>query len=85
MFTSLTLLPVYFADPPYNLSETFIGMTYIPIGVTQIIGAVGGGTLSDYSRKMFPQAPEGLMIYPLIISAISLAPGAIGFGYAMVC
>ena len=32
MFMSLTLLPVYLAREPYNLSESVIGVTYLPIG-----------------------------------------------------
>ena len=32
MFMSLTLLPVYLAREPYNLSESVIGVAYLPIG-----------------------------------------------------
>lgn len=82
MFTSLTVLPVYLANEPYNLSPGLVGVTYLPVGVTMMLGAVVGGRLSDYSAAKFNMAKEGRMLYPVIISS-AITIGSIGFGLTL--
>jgi MFS family permease len=82
MFTSLTLLPLYLSVGPYNLSQSIIGVTFLPVGVAMMVGAIVGGNLSDFSAKVFNSSVEGRLLYPLIISSF-LPVGAIGFGLCL--
>lgn len=82
MFTSLTVLPVYLAIEPYNLSPGLVGVTYLPVGVAMMSGAMLGGQLSDYSAVTFRSAKEGRMLYPVAL-ACGLTVGSIGFGLTL--
>lgn len=54
MFTSLAILPLYFALPPWNLSQGEVGLTYLPSGLAMLLGSIWGGQVSDYSARTFP-------------------------------
>ena len=53
MFTSLTTLPVVLAAEPYNLSQSLIGVAFLPVGVSMLLGAKAGGFLSDISSLRY--------------------------------
>jgi MFS family permease len=82
MFTSLTVLPLYLADSPYNLSPDVIGLCYLPVGVGMLIGSVIGGEAADRSAAAYSQLPDGRMTY-LLAALWTVPPGLLGFGYAL--
>ena len=86
MFTSLTVLPVALAQPPYSLSAALVGVAYLPFGAVTFLGSVAGGILSDRSLARFggpggirPDGRMTLMLVPLW----ACVPGAVGFGFAL--
>ena len=86
MLTSLTLLPIYLAAPPYSLSASFIGVTFLPIGVAMLLGSIVGGASSDMSLACYGgpggRCHDGRMT--LVLWALwIIAPCAIGFGFAL--
>jgi MFS family permease len=82
MFTSLTILPIYLAKPPYNLSEGIIGVTFLPVGITMLVGAVLGGAASDISGAKFSSAADGRQVFT--IPMCWLCPlGTIAFGFCL--
>ncbi len=42
MFVSLTTLPLALAEAPYNLSDSIVGVCYLPVGVAMLLGATIG-------------------------------------------
>ena len=82
MFTSLTLLPIYLSQAPYSLSETIVGVAFLPVGVAMLIAAVTGGILSDWSRAKYSNSPHGIMLVNLVMSCICPF-GTIGFGFSL--
>lgn len=82
MFSSMTLLPVFLAESPYELNESVVGITFLAVGIGMLVGAVHGGMLSDYSAVKFPSAVEGRLLYTqTLIPMMSL--GSMGFAYAL--
>lgn len=45
LFATLTEWPLFVAQPPYGLSQTMIGVSYLCIGVAMLIGSPLGGKL----------------------------------------
>jgi MFS family permease len=82
MFTSLTLLPLYLAKPPYSLTPTIVGVCFLPVGVAMLIGAVFGGMISDWAAVKYPESIDG-RAYPNILLTWLVPIGCIGFGYAV--
>lgn len=82
MFTSLTVLPLYLAEAPYNLSPDVIGLCYLPVGVGMLIGSVIGGEAADRSAAAYRQLPDGRMTY-LLAALWTVPPGLLGFGCAL--
>lgn len=82
MFTSLTLLPIFLAKPPYGLPPGIVGVTFLPIGVAMLLGALAGGALSDWSGATYSRSPHGIMIFTLLISCLSTL-GTVGFGFTL--
>ena len=82
MLTSLTLLPIHIVKAPYSLSESIIGVTFLPAGVAMLLAAVAGGVLSDWSGARYPHTPHGGMIACLLLSCICPF-GTVGFGFAL--
>jgi MFS family permease len=68
MFTSLTILPQFLVKPPYLLDATITGVSFLPVGVAMLLGALIGGKLSDWSGKRFSNVADGQMIAVLLIS-----------------
>ena len=82
MFTSLTTLPTQLALPPYSLTPSIIGVTYLPVGVAMLFGARIGGQLSDIAAVKFSTSPDGRLVYSLL--GLALVPvGCIGYGYTL--
>ena len=86
MFTSLTLLPIYLAKPPYSLSPAIIGVTFLPIGVAMLVGSIVGGASSDASLARYGgpggRCHDGRMT--LVLWGMWIIPaGAVGFGFAL--
>ena len=82
MFTSLTTLPLVLNQDPYNYSDSVIGLTFLPIGVFMLLGAVIGGVLSDKASAIYNKFPEGRLYYSII--PIWMVPvGGIAFGYSL--
>ncbi len=86
MFTSITILPIHLAQPPYSLSTTMVGVAFLPFGVVTFIGSLLGGILSDRSLKWYggpggarADARMTALLWPLWMCV----PGAVGFGYAL--
>jgi len=82
MFTSLVILPVYLALSPYNYDQGFIGLCFLPVGFSMLIGSLIGGILADKSAMKYPNCPEGRMFIPLYAQLLS-GIGAIVFGYTL--
>ena len=82
MFTSLTLLPFRLSVSPYNLDAAIVGVTYLPVGIGLLVGAVSGGILSDISASKYPKTYDGIVAYPLILSFLN-SIGCVGFGYTL--
>ena len=82
MFTSLTLLPIFLAKAPYGLPPGIVGVTFLPIGVAMLLGALAGGALSDWSGAKYSNSPHGIMIFTLIVSCLSPL-GTVGFGFTL--
>ena len=82
MFTSLTLLPIYIAEAPYNLSAGIVGVTFLPVGVAMLIAALIGGALSDWAMVKYSNSPHGIMIANLLLS-LTCPLGTIGFGFCL--
>ena len=83
MFTSLTLLPIYLAKPPYSLSAGLIGVTYLAVGISMLVASIVGGALSDYSLARYgARSLDGRMT--LVLWGMWLIPvGTVGFGFAL--
>lgn len=82
MFTSLTILPFYLHQEPYHLSEAIVGVCYLPVGAAMLLGAVLGGSSSDWSAAAFPRAFAGRLVYPFVMAGLVI-PGCIGFGFTL--
>lgn len=67
MFTSLTTLPLALSESPYGLSDSIVGICYLPVGVAMLLGAMLGGYYSDVSASKYPRAPEGRLVYCLSV------------------
>lgn len=65
MFASLTSLPLFLAQEPYNQSASIIGLSYLPVGVAMLVGAFGGGVASDRAAVMYPEHPSGRLVFGL--------------------
>ncbi|CAF2984646.1 unnamed protein product [Rotaria sp. Silwood2] len=70
LFISLTLMSNRESQNPYALSPLHIGFSYIPTGVSSLLGSLSGGWVSDWSAKRFYQAMEGRLILNLIGSLL---------------
>jgi hypothetical protein len=82
MFTSLTVAPLMLAANPYNLNESIIGVTYIPVGIAMLMGPMVGGYLSDKAAEIDPTKPINRVTYSfyfLIFEGLA----TIGFGYLL--
>lgn len=82
MLTSLTLLPLSLAKAPYNLSPGILGVTFLPVGAAMLLGALVGGSLSDWSAAKFSHSPHGIMIATLLVSCVCPF-GTVGFGFSL--
>jgi MFS family permease len=82
MLTTLTLLPLSLAQAPYNLAPGIIGLTFLPVGAAMLLGALVGGSLSDWSAARYPHTPHGIMIATLFVS-IMCPFGTVGFGFSL--
>jgi multidrug resistance protein len=82
MLTTLTLLPLSLAQAPYNLAPGIIGLTFLPVGAAMLLGAIVGGSLSDWSAARYPHTPHGIMIATLFVS-IMCPFGTVGFGFSL--
>jgi len=82
MFTSLTILPLFLAAEPYNLSSAIIGTTYLPVGISMLLGSLLGGILSDMSQQRYPQSVDGRMSLLLPVTWIVPASTVV-FGFAL--
>ena len=79
MFMSLTMLPTLLAAPPYSLTETSVGLCYIPIGVSMMVGSTLGGQASDRAAAASPGVASARVV-PSILGSLALPAGAIVFG-----
>ncbi|CAF1076100.1 unnamed protein product [Adineta ricciae] len=71
--------------PPYSLSESAVGMLYIPLGIAYLLGSVVGGDLADYvARRSFriSKILEGRMIPGLLLSLTTII-GLLLFGWTI--
>lgn len=82
MLTSLTLLPLFLAEAPYNLAPGILGVTFLPVGAAMLLGAIVGGNLSDWSAARYSHTPHGIMIATLFVSIICPF-GTAGFGFSL--
>lgn len=84
MFSSMTLLPIWLAEDPYNMSENMVGITFLAVGIGMLIGAVHGGMLSDYSAAQphLKQCPEGRLYYTQLMIPLVIL-GGMGFAYSL--
>ncbi len=71
MFTSLVILPVYLALSPYSYAQGFIGLCFLPVGFSMLIGSLIGGFLADKSALKYPHCAEGRMFTPLYAQLVS--------------
>jgi len=74
LYGALTLLSPALALHPYNLSQSIIGICFIPNGIGCLIASLVGGRISDYAARRY-QAPEGRMLLNFIISFAISIPG----------
>jgi len=80
LFTSFIVLPYQLSQPPYSLNSVLQGVCYLPVGIANILGSIGGGYLSDVSAARLPQAADGRMTY--VLPFAWLVPlGCIGYGF----
>ena len=86
MFTSLTVLPLALARPPYSLPAAAVGVTYLPFGVATLLGAAAGGVASDRSLRSHGgpggRRADGRMT-ALLWPMWACVPSAAGFGFAL--
>eukprot|EP01040_Poterioochromonas_malhamensis_P020892 gene20892-25074_t len=84
MFSSMTLLPIWLAEDPYNMSENMVGITFLAVGIGMLIGAVHGGMLSDYSAAQphLTHCPEGRLYYTQLMIPLVIL-GGMGFAYSL--
>jgi MFS family permease len=82
MFTSLTTLPIVLAQHPYNLSPSIIGVTFLPVGFSMLLGAQVGGASSDRAAARFDWSPDGRMVYAQI-GYLGLTLGTTAFGLCL--
>ena len=83
MFTSLTLLPTLLAVPPYSLSETAVGLCFIPIGVAMMVGSVLGGAASDRYAALSPGVTSARLLPSCLGSLFALPAGCLVFGFTI--
>jgi multidrug resistance protein len=86
MFTSLTILPIALAKPPYSLPTALVGLSFLPFGVVTFLGSLAGGFLSDVSLRRFG-GPGGARVDGrmtlMLVPVWACVPGALGFGFAI--
>ena len=63
IFILFTLMSNREAQPPYSLSTWLIGLSYIPTGVSSLIGSILGGWVSDWSIRRYPYAIEYRLLF----------------------
>lgn len=82
MFSSLTLLPLRIALPPYSLDKGTIGLCFLPVGFAMLLGSQIGGRMSDSSAARLPHSPDGRMWWPQL--GLWLVPiSSIAYGIAL--
>jgi multidrug resistance protein len=82
MFTTLTILPGYLAQSPYNLSPSTVGVCYLPCGVAMLFAAMAGGATSDVAAKRFPRDLSGRLVYGMLGVAVCV-PACVAFGFCL--
>jgi multidrug resistance protein len=82
MFTSLVVLPIHLALPPYRLSASLIGVAYLPVGFAMMLGSPVGGILSDRSIAHRPGVLASRFYWGLPLMLL-VPVGGVGFGYAL--
>ncbi len=82
MFVTLTLMPLYLAAAPFNLSSDVIGACYVPSGVGLLAASIVGGVLADRGFAKYPEVPESRFIYVWPIGWL-LPISVIGFGFSV--
>jgi MFS family permease len=84
MFVALTSFPLALAQPPYALNEATIGICYLPIGVSLMLGSQIGGRLSDkFVARAGPGAPACVRLVPSLAGALFLPLGCIVHGLCL--
>lgn len=83
LFATLTEWPLFVAQPPYGLSQTMIGVSYLCIGVAMLIGSPLGGKLSDITAARWLEVPEGRMLFNLVAALLLMPVGAVIYGWCL--
>jgi MFS family permease len=82
MFVSMTTLPIALSVSPYNLSAANVGLTFIPFGVSMLVGSQWGGKWSDSSAMRYSHVADGRMVYTQV--GLWMVPlGGIAFGITL--
>lgn len=73
LYTCFAVYPIYLHEPPYDYSETMIGVLYVPSGVTLFIASLFGGWVSDKASEYYGhgKCPEGRLLPGIILSILT--------------
>lgn len=83
VFCVMTVRPLYAPEPPYNLNQALVGVTYVVCGLGAVIGSLLGGRMSDRGAVVFGQKPEGRVVFDLGFAAVSMPFGLLLFGWGI--
>lgn len=81
-FCCVTVLPIALAKPPFGLTSGFIGLTYLPSGISGVLVAPLAGRLCDMSTLKF-RATSGGLLPALLFQVLLMPPALFGFGWAL--
>ena len=86
MLTSMIVLPLALARPPYAFPSGIVGAAYLPFGVATLLGTVAGGVVSDWSLRRHG-GPGGRRVDGRMTALQwpmwGCVPSAVGFGFAL--
>ncbi|GBF98177.1 hypothetical protein Rsub_10677 [Raphidocelis subcapitata] len=83
MFSSLIVLPLRLAGPPYRLNEAQIGAANVAGGAGSFFAAPIGGMLADWAARRWPSHPTGRTLVGAPVALIAIPGSCLMYAWAL--
>ena len=83
MFSSLIVLPIRLASPPYSLNEAQIGAANVAGGAGSFFASPIGGMLADWAARRWSSHPTGRILVGAPLALIALPGSCIMYSWAL--